>query len=247
MEKMFETIFRPFLTNEIVVNWIAPIITGLIVVAIPTIIVKIFRLRQDRKKVREANQRFLDSIRPYIIQEIEISASFITDIRDVVINESGLKDKYVYSEMQLRNKLIMDINESKYIDENNKDKLIKFTYDVFKHFSVNDKVIVKQDSNSVNNLNFQFFKIPIILFAISFTLMVIGVCLNGSKQDPLDDPVIALPFLLGIFSLVMMMVPVILSLIQSDVQKNTYLDDFMNLLIQKRVNEIKKKNREKKD
>ena len=31
------------LKNEIVINWIAPIITGLIVIAIPAIAIKIFR------------------------------------------------------------------------------------------------------------------------------------------------------------------------------------------------------------
>ena len=34
-------IIKNFLTNQIIVNWVAPIITGLIVVVIPTILIRL--------------------------------------------------------------------------------------------------------------------------------------------------------------------------------------------------------------
>ena len=140
------------LKNDIVINWIAPIITGLIVVAIPAFIVKILRLRKDEKIVKEANQRYLDVIMPFIIQKIGISSVYITDIRNVIIYESGLKDKFVLSELSLRNKLVMDISESKYIDENNKKELIDFTYEVFKNFDNKNSLEIVEE-NEIKKIN----------------------------------------------------------------------------------------------
>ena len=139
MNDFYKEVLKPFLTNEIVITWVSPVITGLIVVAVPAGIIwllKTLQIKKDEKKIEEANQRFINSIRPYIIQNIKILPKFITDTRTVVVKESGVKDKFIYSELSLRNKLIMDINESKYIDEDNKEKMIKFTYDTFSTFDV---------------------------------------------------------------------------------------------------------------
>lgn len=38
MNYIYQAILEPILTNQIIVNWIAPIITGLIVLLIPAIV-----------------------------------------------------------------------------------------------------------------------------------------------------------------------------------------------------------------
>ncbi|MEG0266329.1 MAG: hypothetical protein RR659_01630, partial [Bacilli bacterium] len=50
-------IINNFLTNQIILNWIVPIITGLIVFIIPAIIIKIFQVKKDRKKL---NKQIID-------------------------------------------------------------------------------------------------------------------------------------------------------------------------------------------
>lgn len=84
MRESIINIFKSFLSNQFVINWVAPIITGLIVVAIPTAIIRIFRIRKDEKKVQDANERYVNLIRPYIIQKIKIDSRLITDIRGLL-------------------------------------------------------------------------------------------------------------------------------------------------------------------
>ena len=100
MNDFYNEVLKPFLTNELVITWVSPVITGLIVVAIPAGIIwllKTLQIKKDEKKIEEANQRFINSIRPYIIKNIKILPKFITDTRTVVVKESGVKDKFIYS------------------------------------------------------------------------------------------------------------------------------------------------------
>ena len=48
MYNIYKNIVQPILTNEIIVNWIAPIITGLLVVAIPIFLSKFIRNKNCR-------------------------------------------------------------------------------------------------------------------------------------------------------------------------------------------------------
>ena len=157
MKEIYENVIKPILINEIVVNWIAPIITGILVIAIPAIVLKFFRLRKDTKKINNVNDRFINSVRPYIIEKIKISSNLIIDIRRAIIMDSNIKERFVLSEIDLRNKLIMDINESKYIDEVNKKELIDFTYEIFKDFEKENELIDNKEisvrERKVNILN----------------------------------------------------------------------------------------------
>ena len=116
MKEFYENVIKPILINEIVVNWIASIITGILVIAIPTTVLKFFRFRKDIEKINNINDRFINSIRPYIIEKIKISSNLIIDIRRTIILDSDIKERFALSKIDLRNKLIMNINESKYID-----------------------------------------------------------------------------------------------------------------------------------
>ena len=223
MKELFDDFIKPFLENQIIINWVAPIVTGLLVLAIPSIIIKIFQTKKDEKKIKTANQRFLDAVRPYIIQEIEISALTISNIRNVVVKESGLKDKFIYSELDLRNKLIMDITESKYIDENNKEKLVKFATKVFEPFDNNSSVVKEE----VKEHKFSFlFKngiliMTIIVFILSSLFILIGT-IYGHKVglDPNDNYSIILPLITGILSIVSVSISFISNVFESKVIDN---------------------------
>ena len=176
-------IIKNFLTNQIIVNWVAPIITGLIVVVIPTILIRLFQMKKDKRKVDDANQRYLNSIRPYIIQKITIDRKFISDIRRVVIKESCIKEKYIYTEVELRNKLILDITEDSYISEIDKkiNNNHKFSSDEIDDFLFKMKLFQKERIiHLVITLSYVFFTILFLfitkyifaMFIIFFILLI---------------------------------------------------------------------------
>lgn len=212
---------KEFLNNQIVVNWIAPIITGLIVVAVPSGIAKFVQIKIDKKKVNDANNRYLDSIRPYIIQKIDISSKLISDIRNVVVDESDLKNKYVYSEIQLRNKLIMDITESKYIDENNKYELIEFTYKNFKEFENTNVNSVIKDNNLV-----RVFKLKNIhlIFIVSLIILTIVSLVDREGTKSLENPAALFSAIICMFSVLIILSSMIVKFFRSEVSERKEYD-----------------------
>lgn len=227
MNEFYTEVLKPFLTNEIVITWVSPIITGLIVVAIPAVLIwvfKVLQIKRDEKKINAANQRFIDAIRPYIIQNIDILPNFITDIRTVIVEESGVKDKFVYSELGLRNKIIMDINESKYIDETNKEKLIIFSYDTFKSFEQKKEQIVsnKEVSKASRKMFLHFIPMEVYLILLSMILMIIANFFHDPSIKYEEDPLVLLPFFLGIISSLILMVSSFIKTLESRVMSRRY-------------------------
>lgn len=235
VKNLYESVIEPILTNEIVVNWIAPIITGMLVIAIPAIIVRFFRLKKDIKKINDVNGRFINSVRPYIIEKIKIPSALVTDIRNGIILDSDIKERFVISEMQLRNKLIMDITESKYIDEVNKKDLIDFTYDIFKDFNKKD-VLVENKELSINKkrkfmiIN-RVFRNPIFLMILAHILIIVTLFFDKSGLKPEDNFAYFIPILLGIVSMFSFISEVGFKIIRSSVtERKRFLFDYEDLV-----------------
>lgn len=251
MKEIYENVIKPILINEIVVNWIAPIITGILVIAIPAIVLKFFRLRKDTKKINNVNDRFINSVRPYIIEKIKISSNLIIDIRRAIIMDSNIKERFVLSEIDLRNKLIMDINESKYIDEVNKKELIDFTYEIFKDFEKENELIDNKEisvrERKVNILN-NFVKNPIILFFVSQIMIVLTSFFDKSGVKPEDNYAVLLPLILGIFSLFSFLLDYIFKMLRSDIyeSKKVY-SNYEKIIYKLMLDKASKKRQEKKN
>lgn len=251
MKEIYKNVIKPILINEIVVNWIAPIITGILVILIPATVLKFFRFRKDIKKINNVNDRFINSIRPYIIEKIKISSNLITDIRRAIIMDSDIKERFVLSEIDLRNKLIMDINESKYIDEVNKKELIDFTYEIFKDFEKRNGLIDNKEINvkerKVNTLN-SFVKNPIILVLISQIMIVLTLFFDKSGVKPEDNFAILLPLILGIFSLFSFLLDFIFKILRSDVSESKKIySDYEKIIYKLMLNKKMKERQEKKN
>lgn len=251
MKEIYKNVIKPILINEIVVNWIAPIITGILVIVIPATVLKFFRFRKDIKKINNVNDRFINSIRPYIIEKIKISSNLITDIRRAIIMDSDIKERFVLSEIDLRNKLIMDINESKYIDEVNKKELIDFTYEIFKDFEKRNGLIDNKEINvkerKVNTLN-SFVKNPIILVLISQIMIVLTLFFDKSGIKPEDNFAILLPLILGIFSLFSFLLDFIFKILRSDVSESKKIySDYEKIIYKLMLNKKMKERQEKKN
>ena len=224
---------KEILTNQIIINWIAPIVTGLLVVAIPTFIIKIFRIKKDVRKVEEANQRYLDCIRPYIIQKINIDGKFIRNIRSVIIKESCIKEKYIYTEIELRNKIILDITEDNYINENDKKELSDFTYQVFTDF--------KEKTSKSKKDSFQFVPnvwtiIYLITFIISLSICLIIRFISGQTVSDMlkNDNFFIFSYIVLIFAGMMTLSSMIIGEFKSKVTyENQYKDRFINVIFER--------------
>ena len=212
---------------------------------------KFFRFRKDIKKINNVNDRFINSIRPYIIEKIKISSNLITDIRRAIIMDSDIKERFVLSEIDLRNKLIMDINESKYIDEVNKKELIDFTYEIFKDFEKKNGLIDNKEINvkerKVNILN-NFVKNPIVLLLISQIMIVLTLFFDKSGVKPEDNFAILLPLILGIFSLFSFLLDFVFKTLRSDVSESKKIySDYEKIIYKLMLDKTLKERQEKKN
>lgn len=156
------TLVKELLTNNIITAWIAPIITGVIA---SIIIIKIQNFRNN-KLISEINKRYLNDIKEYIINYVKIKPTLISDIRKSIVSEYRIKEKYIYNELMLRNKLILDITENQYINKSNKIELINFTYDTFKSFENKDST--EYDFSIGYSLSEK------IIITISFLFLIFG-------------------------------------------------------------------------
>lgn len=238
-------IIKNFLTNQIIVNWVAPIITGLIVVVIPTILIRLFQMKKDKRKVDDANQRYLNSIRPYIIQKITIDRKFISDIRRVVIKESCIKEKYIYTEVELRNKLILDITEDSYISEIDKKELIDFTYEFFTGFNmkeINEAEIYKNRKKTV----VLFDRNTIVLIVSLFICTIIQIT-SGEDANLNENMTFALSYIVAFFSLIIALVSYFNISFKSRVSSDlNFKEKLFNLFFEEVEIKEKSKNNKKK-
>ena len=148
---MYEEIFEPILTNEIVVNWIAPIITTILASIILTGIGKNILNEKIKNKIKVSNEKMLNAIRPFIIQQIPITQEMIISIRTAISIENKIKLKYLYNLEEMKNRLILDIAETRFLKEDDKTKLFKQINKIFLENLENDEIFlfyIYQDSES---------------------------------------------------------------------------------------------------
>lgn len=203
MHNIYKNIIEPILTNEIIVNWIAPIITGLLVVAIPIILSNLIRNRNLIKNIQEINNKIIDTIRPFIIQRIEIDSRFISNIRDAIIKESNIKSKFIANEIEIRNKILLDISETRFLKENEKQDLINFTYNIFKDFNEKQMDANKNNVDIKSNIGLSMTKILYtIILIVSLVIMLIAYKINPVNTNVEDNIVIILTMISSIFSII---------------------------------------------
>lgn len=123
----------------------------------------------------------------------------------------------------MRNKLITDINENKYIDENSKYELIEFTYEIFKSFDRDKDLINTKKKNNIK-LDKSF-----ILLIISMVVITIVSLVDREGAKSLENPAIILSFVICLF----LAIEIIISkLFESDVIEKKYYDyyDYYKIL-----------------
>lgn len=171
--------------DNIITTWIAPIVTGVIVVFFTTGIGKIISIwwknRTFSKNRDRANEKYIDNILPYMIQKIEVDNDFVRSVKNAISIKFNLQEKHLYTNEQLKNLIILSISDSKFMTELQKHELIQHVQNVFKNIGNNTEnveVLRKEERRTRK-------KYPMIVFVISvcFTLIVYVIC-----PEKVDDP-----------------------------------------------------------
>lgn len=176
---MFE-IIADFLQNDVMINWIAPLIGTFIVI----IAIKLFMDRYKSKTVISiiniANNRFIDAVRPFFIQEIEINMKLIHNIRNAIKREYCADDNMLYTIEQLEEQIILDISETKYLTEERKKELIHNVYNKFDALK-NEEIethteeqteLIKSEINKLKSSNTRLLVLFILVIMITIILLI---------------------------------------------------------------------------
>ena len=202
MSYIYQVILKPILTNQIIVDWIAPIVTGLILLLIPVILTKFIKNNTLLKNIKDVNNKIINTIRPFIIQRIEINSHFISDLRKAIIKENKIKEKYIFNEIQIRNKILLDISETRFLKENEKQDLINFTYKVFNDFD-EKQILSNTSSEDIEEQNIKklSMKLTSIILIISLIIMLIAYIVKPVNSNIEDNIVILITLISSTASL----------------------------------------------
>ena len=141
-------------------------------------------------------------MRPFIIQRIEINSHLISDLRKSIIKENGIKEKYIFNEIEIRNKILLDISETRFLKENEKQDLINFTYQIFKDF---DEKQIETNTNYEDIEEQKVKKISIIstatILIISLIIMLIAYIIKPVNTNIEDNIVILITMMSATISL----------------------------------------------
>ena len=197
--QFYNTVLKPFLENQIIVDWIAPIITGLILLALPTLITNNIRNKNLIKNINLVNNKIIDTIRPFIIQRIDINSSYISNIRRAIIKDNNIKEQYIYDEIEIKNKIIFDISETRFLKEKDKYDLIEFTNKIFHDFNEKQlkqkKIQEKKSQERVKLVKIIFSFITIIILFILF----INEIINRKKHTNISNTFFYLLYIFHLF------------------------------------------------
>lgn len=175
-----------FFESTLVINWIAPIITGIIVVILTSIVGKILSIwwknRAFIRKRDSANEKYINNILPYMIQEIEISRDILYNIKNAIAAEYQITEKYLYKNEEIRNSIVLSISNTRFMTEPNKINLIN---NVIRFFSEIGEDKVTKEIKGDNNSKKISMRYSLICFVVSLIFMVVIYAIN---PDKVDDP-----------------------------------------------------------
>lgn len=124
--------------DEIIKIWIAPTITAIVAAILSLIIEKVVFKLNDNIKIKKVNNQMIEHIEPFIIQQIFIKLEDIKKIRSAIILENDIKEYKVYSIKELRDVLILNVSNTKYLKEEEKNKLFKLINNIFTEKTIDE-------------------------------------------------------------------------------------------------------------
>ncbi|MCH3962678.1 MAG: hypothetical protein LKE46_00150 [Clostridium sp.] len=140
-----------FVESRFFLEWIKPIVTPLMVTLI-TYSVGVLRKRRKSesviRSVKVANKQLVDAVRPFFIQKIKLRKEVILNIRNAI------KERYDNIELdslftldQIKENIILDISETRFLKDQDKFDLIDFTEDTFKEYVPEENEQIAENQN----------------------------------------------------------------------------------------------------
>lgn len=175
-----------FFENTLVISWIAPIITGVIVVVLTSIIGRILTIwwkgRAFVRKRDGANEKYVNNILPYMIQELEINSQILYSIKSAIASEYQIAEKYLYSNEEIKNYIVLSISNTRFITEINKLKLINSVISFFDLIGEEKNIIEVDKDNKKRGIEKKY---PLLSLISSLVFLAVIYIAN---PDKVDDP-----------------------------------------------------------
>lgn len=180
MEELYKNNIEPFLTNSVIETWIAPIITAIVTAIVIHIGSSFIRNKKKQKAINEANEKILNSIRPFIIQQIPITQEQIISIKNAVVLTTKLNPYELYTMDEIKDRLILDISETRFLKEIDKNKLFEVISDIFKEEQTidedeNSEKNIADETNVEKNLNKMYDLLDFYTFMVVFELILFSI------------------------------------------------------------------------
>ena len=169
-----------FLRHGVLLNWIAPIIGTIIGAIAVKLLIDRYKSKSVISIINIANNRFVDAIRPFFIEEIEIDMKIVINIRNAIKREYCADDDMIYTIEQLKEQIILDISETKYLSEERKKTLIHNVYLKFDNYQAETEAeiveeqteLIKYEVNKLRVNNYYLAIISVLIIVMAIILLI---------------------------------------------------------------------------
>lgn len=255
-----------FLENQIIQAWIAPIVTA-ILIALGGYGINVFRkkrqVQQNINIYSAAEEKLVETIRPFFIQELMLNKNVIDDTRNAIIREFGLDDNIFIKIEDIKNIIILDILRTRFIKEEDKKKLIESAYNVFNSYGINctdkniqeytdreeisakfNKVDLYRDYFKYKNLEIEKYNKILMIITLGIISILISLTINSQIEMSIDS-IEKIGGYVGIttaiLAIIITTIGVMIDFLGTRSKKVKKIDDFSEILkeIEKRIDKTK--------
>ncbi|WP_238948845.1 hypothetical protein [Clostridium sp. YIM B02569] len=214
--------------------WVAPTVTAIIaalIVAFVTVLIKKRNAVGYINTISAAEEKLLEILRPFFIQELELTQEVLIDLRRAIIKEYKLKDEKFISIKEIKEAIILDILRTRFIKEDDKKRLVESTYITFGKYkeSITEEKnkLMYEDELKVNNYNHLMTTLALIITMLS-AITTILLKSNSSGGNELgnylfnnisNNVMIALP-VVGIIFFIVSIISILVRELKEDNEKN---------------------------
>lgn len=196
-----------FFNNQVVIGWIAPIITTVLIPFVGKLMLNRHKTKETITSVTVANSKIMDSVRPLFIKKF-VEKKLINDITNAIALEYNLKPDMLININQIREKLIYEITATRFMDDNEKIEAINKVYENFSLYE-EDSVnvisnIINQEKNNLIKINNKIFIVVMIMLLATFSPFIYSNCnyiINFIINNN-DDILIIFCIIIGILTIV---------------------------------------------
>lgn len=200
---------KQILANSIIIGWVAPIVTGVLLAIIVKFILERNKSKELLLRIEKANENYTNAIRPFIIQKIPINKALIGDIKKAIVKKYALKETMIYSEEELKSKILLDVADTRFLTEESKCDLIEFAYNnLDSPESTGDRKanIEEDERQKINKYTLAIYSLLVIG---SLLILLIAILNNPEGIKYENNPVVIVSLIITMVSLLNIISPTI--------------------------------------